>query len=147
MGESEFSEFLVSSRDGYIAERVTAGEDLAEATRAVNEMSQEMFPGDEPRPDHVVYTVEEDGTRVGSLWLGPPTDARPGEWWVWDIMIDESRRGRGLGRACMLLAEREASARGATRLGLTVFGHSSVARHLYESLGYSAVSVRMSKTL
>jgi ribosomal protein S18 acetylase RimI-like enzyme len=147
MGESEFSEFLVSSREGYIASRVTSGEDPLEAARAVNEMSREMFPGDKPGPGHVLYTVEEDGTRVGSLWLGPPSDGRPDEWWVWDIVIEESCRGRGLGKACMLLAEREVSARGATHLGLTVFGHNPVARHLYESLGYSAVYMRMSKTL
>ena len=47
----------------------------------------------------------------------------------------------------MLLAEREATAKGATRLGLTVFGHNPVVRHLYESLGYQPVSIRMSKAL
>lgn len=147
MSDAEFSEFLVASRQAYVAERITSGESAADAARTVNEMSRELFPGDEPSPGHRFYALEEDGTRVGSLWLGPPTDERPGEWWVWDIVIDESCRGRGLGKACMLLAEREVSAQGATSLGLTVFGHNPIARHLYDSLGYREVSTRMSKPL
>jgi ribosomal protein S18 acetylase RimI-like enzyme len=66
---------------------------------------------------------------------------------VWDITIEPDCRGRGLGKACMVLAEREVSTRGAIRLGLTVFGHNPVARHLYDTLGYRAVSTRMSKPL
>lgn len=144
---SEISEFVVASRDAYLAQRVAAGEDAAEAARAVAEMSREIFPDDLLAPGHFVYALEEDGARVGSLWLGSDSAGRPDEWWVWDIVIDESCRGRGLGRRCMQLAEREASANGATGLGLTVFGENTVARHLYESLGYETVSLRMTKAL
>jgi ribosomal protein S18 acetylase RimI-like enzyme len=145
MTESEFSAFLVASRRVYIDERIASGDDPEQAARVVSEASAEMFPGDKPNHDHLIFAIEEDGRRVGSLWLGPPTDDRPGEWWVWDIMIEPECRGRGLGKAGMLLAEREVSTRGAIRLGLTVFGHNPVARHLYDALGYSAVSTRMSK--
>jgi len=147
MTESEFSAFLVASRQGYIAERIASGDEPEQAARVVSETSAELFPGDKPNPDHLIFAIDEDGRRVGSLWLGPPTDERPGEWFVWDIMIEPDCRGRGLGKASMLLAEREVSARGAMRLGLTVFGHNPVARHLYDTLGYSAVSTRMSKTV
>jgi ribosomal protein S18 acetylase RimI-like enzyme len=47
----------------------------------------------------------------------------------------------------MVLAEREARSHGATELGLNVFGSNTVARHLYETLGYGTVAVRMSKRL
>jgi ribosomal protein S18 acetylase RimI-like enzyme len=47
----------------------------------------------------------------------------------------------------MLLAEDEARKRGATELGLNVFGTNAVARHLYESLGYNPTSIRMAKKL
>jgi GNAT superfamily N-acetyltransferase len=147
MTDSETSAFVVSSREAYVAERVASGEDAASAARAVEQMSGELFPDGQPAPGHFLYVLEEDGQCVGSLWLGSASEARAGEWWVWDVLIDESHRGRGLGKTCMQLAELEASAHGATHLGLTVFGHNPVARRLYDGLGYRAVSTRMSKTL
>jgi ribosomal protein S18 acetylase RimI-like enzyme len=47
----------------------------------------------------------------------------------------------------MLLAEHEARDVGATELGLNVFGSNTIARHLYESLGYAPTSIRMLKRL
>ena len=47
----------------------------------------------------------------------------------------------------MLLAEHEAREAGATDLGLNVFADNTVARHLYDRLGYRAVATRMSKKL
>ncbi len=63
MDGSELSEFLVASREGYIAERIASGEDAAEAARAVKAMSQGLFPDDKPGPGHLVYALVEDGTR------------------------------------------------------------------------------------
>jgi ribosomal protein S18 acetylase RimI-like enzyme len=147
MDAPEISKFIVASRDGYVADRVASGDDPEVAARTVDEQVAAMFPGGAPSPGHLLFCVEEDGTPVGSLWIGPPSDDRPGDWWIWDITLDESHQGRGLGRATMLLAEREARANGGTRVGLNVFGHNAVARHLYESLGYEPVAIRMSKSL
>lgn len=83
---------------------------------------------------------------MGHLWLGPFGDD-PHRWWVWDVMIDESRRGEGLGRQAMLLAERLAAARGATSMGLNVFARNAVARRLYLALGYEETSLHMRKPL
>jgi ribosomal protein S18 acetylase RimI-like enzyme len=67
--------------------------------------------------------------------------------WVWSVALDEEHRGRGLGRAAMLLAEDEARRRGATEIGLNVFGFNDVALGLYRSLGYESVSVQMRKVV
>ena len=68
-------------------------------------------------------------------------------FWVWEVVVDEQHRGRGLGRAAMLLAEEQARAAGAVELGLNVFGYNTVARALYESLAYETVSMQMRKQL
>jgi ribosomal protein S18 acetylase RimI-like enzyme len=47
----------------------------------------------------------------------------------------------------MLLAEEEARRRGIGRLALNVFGRNTVARRLYQSLGYEENAVAMSKSL
>jgi ribosomal protein S18 acetylase RimI-like enzyme len=143
----EIAEFLGAASESYVAERVVAGDDRAVAESAANEQLAAMFPGGEPATGQCLYRVEEDGQPVGSLWIGPASPDQPTSRWVWDIAIDEPHRGRGLGRAAMLLAEREARATGAVELGLSVFGHNTVARHLYEDLGYRTVVIRMSKDL
>jgi ribosomal protein S18 acetylase RimI-like enzyme len=47
----------------------------------------------------------------------------------------------------MRLAEDQARAAGASQIGLNVFGHNTVARHLYEALGYETTAVLMRKDL
>jgi ribosomal protein S18 acetylase RimI-like enzyme len=144
---SEIPEFLAASQADYIADRVASGEDPAVAKRVAEEQVAALFPDGQPAPDQHLYRVEEDGDQVGSLWIGQVSADQSETWWVWDIAIDEGDRGRGLGKATMLLAEREARSNGATELGLNVFGRNTVARHLYETLGYNTVAVRMSKKL
>jgi ribosomal protein S18 acetylase RimI-like enzyme len=147
MVQPEVEQFLGASRDGYVAQRIDAGDDTAVANRAADEQLAAMFPDGQPGPGHRLYRLEEDGRPVGSLWIGPASPTEPESCWIWDILIDEAHRWRGLGRAAMLLAESEARSTGATELGLSVFGHNTVARHLYESLGYATVAIRMSKRL
>jgi ribosomal protein S18 acetylase RimI-like enzyme len=147
MVQSEFEQFLDASRAAYVQECVASGDDRAVAVKAAGEQMAAMFPAGRPAPGHRLYRLEEDGRPVGSLWIGPASSSQPDSCWVWDIVIDEAQRGRGLGKAAMLLAEDEARAAGATELGLNVFGHNTVARRLYESLGYTPVSIRMVKPL
>jgi ribosomal protein S18 acetylase RimI-like enzyme len=143
----EIVAFVAASRESYVADRVESGDDTAVAARAADEQIAAMFPAGEPGPGHLLYCLEEDGQRVGSLWIGPVPGDQPGSWWVWDITIEEAHRRRGLGKAAMLLAESQARSNGATDLGLNVFGGNAVARHLYERLGYSTVAIRMNKKL
>ena len=144
---SQIPEFLAASQADYLADRVASGEDPAVAKRVAEEQLAALFPDGKPAPGQHLYRVQENGEQVGSLWIGPVSAEQPANWWVWDIAIDEGDRGRGLGKAAMLLAESEARSHGAIDLGLNVFGPNTVARHLYEKLGYGTVAVRMSKKL
>jgi ribosomal protein S18 acetylase RimI-like enzyme len=91
--------------------------------------------------------VDDVGTGVGIVWIGPRMGAPPDRYWVFDVEILPEHRGRGLGRQAMLLAEEAARSLGATELGLNVFGQNAVARSLYESLGYQTTAVQMRKPL
>ena len=64
---------------------------------------------------------------------------------IYDIYVDPAWRGRGLGRAAMLLADEEARVRGIRRVELNVFGGNAVARRLYLSLGYVERAVLMAQ--
>jgi ribosomal protein S18 acetylase RimI-like enzyme len=57
------------------------------------------------------------------------------------IAVRAPDRGRGLGRAMMLALQAEARRRGATILRLRVDADNTVARNLYESLGYHYIGI------
>ena len=148
MTEEEVAGYLGHQLEGYVQERVASGEHPDDARTIADEQLRALFPNGKPAPDHLLYLVlDDDGAAIGTLWLGPRRPEQPRSFWVWDVEIDEGHRGRGLGRATMLLAESEARAHGASEVGLHVFSHNSVARHLYESIGYEATAVDMRKTL
>jgi ribosomal protein S18 acetylase RimI-like enzyme len=94
----------------------------------------------------LLMVLDERGIEAGTLWLCADPD-RPEAAYVQDIEIYGSHRGRGLGRAAMLAAERTAREAGFVEIGLSVFGFNVVARSLYDSLGYRVIHTRMAKPL
>jgi ribosomal protein S18 acetylase RimI-like enzyme len=144
---SELAGFIARSNAEYRRERIDAGDSPEYADERVRESNEQYFPGGRPASGHLVLRVLADDEPVGVLWLGPFAPAHPHDWWVFDVEIDEAHRGRGYGRAAMRLAEERARAHGAVKLGLNVFGHNTVARGLYESLGYGTTAITMAKTL
>jgi ribosomal protein S18 acetylase RimI-like enzyme len=58
---------------------------------------------------------------------------------VVDLVVDQSHRRRGLGRALMEAATSWARLRGATDLVLTVWAGNSEAEAFYRSLGYQSI--------
>jgi ribosomal protein S18 acetylase RimI-like enzyme len=59
------------------------------------------------------------------------------ECYLAELYVIPARRGQGLGRALMEAALREARERGADSMDIGVDEPDRVARHLYESLGFS----------
>jgi ribosomal protein S18 acetylase RimI-like enzyme len=118
-----------------------------EARDSAERRLAEVLP-DGPRSARtwLMAIVDDTGESVGTLWLAGNRDGSD-EAYVYDIEIAESHRGRGLGRATMLAAERLARDAGCRAIGLSVFGTNAVARSLYDSLGYRVVSSRMTKPL
>jgi ribosomal protein S18 acetylase RimI-like enzyme len=148
MTDDEAFGFVTGILGPYIEARITAGDHPDDARRIAQEQTDALFPGGLPAPGQRIYWVVDDhGSTVGSLWIGPRTPTRPEFYWVWDVVIDEAHRGQGLGRAAMALAEEAARAEGATALGLNVHGHNAVARNLYESMGYQTTALQMRKSL
>jgi len=96
----------------------------------------------------LVFRIMAGDAAAGWLWLavpGPEPDRLMA--WVYNIEVDPAFRGRGYGRAAMILAESEARSRGMTSLGLNVHGQNTVARSLYDSLGYDVTALQMRKPL
>ncbi|MBP2412704.1 ribosomal protein S18 acetylase RimI-like enzyme [Arthrobacter stackebrandtii] len=148
MPDVELAAWIAASLNDYVADRIKGGEtaELAEAT--AEKSFAELFPDGKPTVGHVVRNaIRDDGEAVGYIWIGPDSSNGESAWWVWDIAVHAQHRGRGYGRKIMELAEAKAVASGATSMGLHVFGFNTIARDLYESMGYAPTSIRMAKQL
>lgn len=143
---TELAEWLVEERTSYVEQRIEAGDSPDEAEANATRSLDQLVPGGSPAPGQLIGRVRLGDETVGRLWLGP-AGPDPGRWWIWDVAIHEDRRGRGLGRQVMLLAEELARSHGATTIGLNVFGQNQIARGLYASLGYREQAVQMRKPL
>lgn len=105
-----------------------------------------FLPDDAATVDTRLLTLTHGGEPVGELWIRHHRpryrDPAPGDdqTFTFDVELAASSRGRGLGRAAMLAAERLALDVGDGQLGLNVFGDNATANGLYRSLGYETRS-------
>jgi len=148
MRNDEFADWLPQMRDDYARSMIEEGGVSPEsASQRAAAQTEQLFPGERPSAEQLVFVVEADGEAVGELWLADRDDVLRRCLFVYQIHIAEAHRGRGCGKAAMLLAEEEARRRGIDRLALNVFGRNTVARRLYRSLGYDENAIAMSKAL
>ena len=123
------------------AEDLTSTDLTAEQVdQHVAESALYLFPDRGLREDHSVFEIVVDGEAAGYLWVGPSDSTD--DFYVFDVEIDVPLRGRGLGRAAMLAAEKIAQERGYQAVACTVTDANTVARGLYESEGYDTVDSR-----
>lgn len=148
MTADEYARWREAKLRAYAAEMVEAGLlDAESAERRAEEQHREFLPDGLATPrTHLLRVLDETGVAVGVLWVGPHP-RKDGAGWVYDVEIEQHRRGEGLGRAAMLAAEELAREEGWTEIGLNVFGPNHLARTLYDSLGYAVVTTTMSKPL
>ena len=147
MTSEEFDAWLPRQAAGYAELIAASGGMSREAAQTKAEQdTRRYFSGGFATPGQLVFRIMAGDVAVGWLWLGVPgPDPDPTMGWVFEIEIEAAFRGRGYGREAMRLAEAESRARGMTSLGLNVHGHNTVARELYESLGYEITAVQMKK--
>jgi ribosomal protein S18 acetylase RimI-like enzyme len=144
----EYAAWYRHVTEGYARDiAVNGGTDPAAARRKAEQDMRSVLPLGLETPDHEILVLESDGERVGLLWVGSRVVDGRRVLFVWDVEVDEARRGKGLGRQAMLLAEETARSRGLDRIELNVFGGNAVARSLYRSLGYVERAVSMAKDL
>jgi len=139
--------WLVLMWSQYADEIVGAGFTPEEAKQNIERNKKSLFENDIPNDSQRIFDVLDDDVAIGSLWLAKREDGNSGEWFIYDIVIDPEHRGKGLGRSTMQAAEEYVRSEGGTRLALNVFGPNTVARKLYESMGYSVLAIGMKKEL
>ncbi len=146
MSPDEFDAWRDESVESFAQDLARAMDRPIEAarSRATVQFAELLPDGLESPGAHVLVVLDTQGERIGTLWLGPhPTRGDHG--FIYDIVIDDRRRGEGFGRAAMIAAQDVLRADGKAAVGLNVFGSNRTAQRLYESLGFEVVSIQMTK--
>jgi GNAT superfamily N-acetyltransferase len=143
MTEAEFVPWEAQGRETYAEEWIARGVPADEAHAKSQRDHDELLPQGRATDNMLFSVLEHEGTPVGTLWLALQED----QAFVLDVEADKAFRGRGHGRALMLLAEAQAVAAGRNRIGLNVFAGNTPAERLYESLGYETTVNHLYKSL
>ncbi|WP_042404588.1 GNAT family N-acetyltransferase [Streptacidiphilus carbonis] len=150
MRQDEFDAWLAEESAGYVDSQIAAGMTPEQARTRSQADHAAALPDGLDTPGAVISRLESGGVPVGAVWVGtqlPGAAADEPPAWVFMLSVDERYRGRGHGRALMLLAERECLARGVRELGLHVFAANAPAVSLYRSLGYRTYRSLLHKQL
>lgn len=145
---AEFNTYRARLVPEYAADHVEAGDwDPAEAEAIAARQVDDLLPAGLQTAGMLMLVAQNgEHENVGHVWIALDRP-RPGAAWIYDIEIRPEHRGRGYGRMLLQAAEEQAGQRGATAMGLHVFGVNAVARKLYESAGYETTSLVMRKPL
>lgn len=149
MTADEFRDFYEASIVDYGQEKVRAGNwSEGEALEKSRQEYRQLLPEGMNTPNNHLYAIRNDnGERVGSLWLAVEERHGVKTGFIYQLHIDERFRRRGYAAQAMRLLEEEARALGVDTLLLHVFGHNHAAIALYRELGYETTNINMAKKL
>ncbi|MEZ3178880.1 GNAT family N-acetyltransferase [Streptomyces pimonensis] len=143
MTEGEFGPWSAKGQEDYAGDWIRRGVPEAEArAKAANDHAV-LLPDGRATEGMLFSVLEHEGTPVGTLWLS----VRGERAYVFDVEAGAAHRGRGHGRALMLLAEAQSVAAGNRAIGLNVFAGNAPAERLYDSLGYGTTRYSLYKPL
>ncbi|MEU9391415.1 GNAT family N-acetyltransferase [Streptomyces sp. NPDC048324] len=143
MTQEEFGPWEEQDKESYAQSWIERGVPEAEARAKAERDHALALPYGSDTPGMDLSVLEHEGEKVGILWMG----TRDGKGFVFKVESDPNHRGRGHGRALMLLAEAQSVAAGRPAIQLNVFSGNTPAERLYESLGYETITYHLYKEL
>lgn len=150
MTREVYDAYRARSQREYAQQIADSGQlDLDAATKRSAVEFAELLPDGLDSPGMHLWTAQVGDTDepVGLGWVEIRRRSAGVSAWIYDIQVDEGRRGEGLGRALMEALHDAARGLGATTMALNVFGHNTAAIRLYDSLGYAVTAQQMKRDL
>jgi len=92
------------------------------------------------------FVAEYDKTIVGFV-MGFLSQVHDKTYFMWQIGVDPSLRGKDIGIMLLREAEKEIRTRGCERIELTVAAENTVSQRLFEKMGYTNISDNVGETV
>ena len=114
----------------------------AAAAKALSDVA-ELLPDGPETTGQAFLSVRRGDEVLGGVWVAQQGPDRGGGAWVYHLEVWPEFRRRGVAARLLRAAAVAARERGATHLGLNVFGDNAGAIALYEALGYRVTAQQM----
>jgi GNAT superfamily N-acetyltransferase len=103
------------------------------------EVLERLLSGLRKHPTSIIFLAYVDGQAVGiaTCFLGFSTFAARPLINIHDLAVLPERRGEGIGRSLLEAVERKARELGCSKVTLETQEHNSLARSLYEGIGFT----------
>lgn len=150
MNDSEFSDYLREAIPAYARTNIEAGRWSSLEANGISEaVHKQLLPnGKETEDNYLLKILAADRESViGDLWVMLENNSGTISAYICDIVVYEPYRNKGYGKAALNELENFVSKLGASKIGLNVFNHNSVAVSLYNSLGYQVSNQFMLKSI
>jgi GNAT superfamily N-acetyltransferase len=150
MNEDEFESLKQHSLSSFAVGKVAAGYLNEVQARAIAEQTlAQLLPQGVETPGQHLVAIEEraSGERVGLLWFGIADQGAGPLTYLFDGLIYEAHRRRGLAAATLEAIESASRQAGASQVALQLFGGNEAARSLFEGRGFQVTDVMLSKSL
>ena len=146
MIDAEYAGWRAAVERGYASDAAQAGDMLPElAAASAAAQTDQLLPDGLSTANHSFLCLCAGEEVVATNWIAH--HRAPGVSWVFAVEVHEGYRGKGYGRAAMVIGERATLGAGDTHLALNVFGHNRVAISLYNAMGYRAYDAARSVDL
>lgn len=130
--EQEFLEVAQFSFANFIAETAkSSGENPEQLKNKVGKAPSKISEYD------IWSIVEENKTQIGFIWIQLNKEKTAA--FIYDIYIEQKYRSQGIGRHVMIECQKTLKNLGIKKIELCVFEHNTIARKLYDSLGFKEV--------
>jgi GNAT superfamily N-acetyltransferase len=144
VSKTEYARFIEDQIEEFASQKVRAGQWQPEQAEALSRHAVESFlPRSGPAAGHRVWkAVDTAGRPVARIWIGPPPLKMPNvptRRWLYQITVEPAVRGQGYGRATLAAVEEFLAEEGVSELYLNVFRWNTIARKLYDSMGYEVI--------
>ena len=91
--------------------------------------------------------IAEENEQIIGFVLGIVPQSFEGTYFLWDIGVTPSYRGKGIGKRLVREVENELSKMGFKRIELTIDPANLPSRKLFEKMGFKNISERVGKTI
>jgi ribosomal protein S18 acetylase RimI-like enzyme len=143
--QEDFERFLEREIRIYAEEHVRNGNWSAQGAleRSKAEFAQHLPDGIHSKDQHLYSIVDEQGRKVGVLWV----QVRDQIAFIFDFVIDEEFRGKGYGKQALVAMDEKLKSMDVQSVGLHVFGDNVAAQELYKKAGFQITGIHMKKIL
>ncbi|MEK4022964.1 GNAT family N-acetyltransferase [Bacillus sp. FSL K6-3176] len=148
MSQTDYDVLIEKAIKRYAEEKILAGTwGQEEAQKNAEEQFDRLLPEGLQTEDHELWNILHGEEAIGWVWLCYDRDHPQHEGFIYNFILFEAYRGKGLAKQAMTALEEQAKSLGVKKLSLHVFAHNQIARSLYEKTGFAETGIYMSKPL